>query len=99
MIRHCAMFRWADDADDGAKQAVRDGIDRLPGLIPSIRAYAHGDDLGLAEGTWDYVVVGDFDDVDGYLAYARDPEHQTLIHDVVMRAVQARAAVQYEIGS
>ena len=91
------MFRWSDETSDVAKQAVADGLAGLPGVIPEIRRYEFGPDLGLRDGTWDYVVVGDFDDVDGYRAYADDATHQALIADHIAPNIVERAAVQYEV--
>lgn len=91
------MFRWNDDATDEAKQAVADGLAALPGVIPEIRSYAFGADAGLREGNWDFVVVGDFDDVEAYLTYSGDATHQAVIADHIAPNISERAAVQYEL--
>ncbi len=91
------MFRWSDEVTDEAKQAVAEGLGRLPEVIPEIRAYAFGPDAGIREGNWDFVVVGDFDDVESYLAYANDATHQALIAEHIAPNIAERAAVQYEV--
>lgn len=59
--------------------------------------YRHGRDVGINEGTYDYVVVGDFATVDDYLVYRDHPDHQALIRDVVRPIVGERASIQIEL--
>lgn len=94
MIRHIAMFRWKDGTTDEQVAAVTAALDGLPAAVPSVRAYAHGADLGLGEGRWDYVVVGEFDDPDGYLAYDAHPAHDTVRREVIAPLIRERAVVQ-----
>ena len=96
MFRHVVMIRWADSATDEQKQAVRDGLAALPEQIPDIRSYRFGDDAGLAEDNYDFVLVADFDDRDSFRAYWEHPAHQKFVADVWRGAISARAAVQHE---
>jgi hypothetical protein len=91
------MFRWSDDATEEAKAAVADALSGLPSAIPEIRRYEFGGDLGLREGNWDFAVVADFDDADGYRAYSADATHQQVIADHIAPNTVERAAVQYEL--
>lgn len=59
------MFRWTAEATEEQKQQVAAGPRRLPALLPVLRAYQVGPDLGLAEGNFDLAVVADFDDLVG----------------------------------
>ncbi len=96
MIRHTVMFTWKPEATDAQKKQVADELSRLPGLVPSIRAYALGTDIGVNDGNWDFAVSGDFDDLDGYIAYRDDPTHQAIIAKYIQSLVATRAAVQFE---
>ena len=96
MIRHTVMFTWKDDATDVQKKRVADELSRLPGVVPSIRAYAMGTDIGVNDGNWDFAVSGDFDDVDGYTAYRDDATHKAIIAKYIQPLVATRAAVQFE---
>ena len=96
MLRHVVMFSWVEDATPAQKQAVRDGLDALPDVIPQIRSYRLGADVGLTEGNFDFVVVGDFDDVNGFLTYRDHPAHQKVIAESIRPILGARAAVQHE---
>ena len=97
MFRHVVMFRWADHVDVAHVERIWAGLSELPAAIPEIRAYHHGRDAGLVDTNYDYVVVGDFDDVDGYVAYRDHPVHRKVIDDLIAGNVAERAAVQYEI--
>lgn len=99
MIRHVVMFTWADHVDADAIAATSAALDRLPALIPEIRDYRHGSDLGLADGNADYVVVGQFDTVDDYAVYRDHPDHQQMIRDHIAGNVVQRLAIQYEIDA
>jgi Stress responsive A/B Barrel Domain len=96
MIRHVVLFRWKPEATGEQKQRVVDELSRLPGIVPSLRAYRVGLDLGLNEGNYDFAAAADFDDVAGYLAYRDDPEHQAIIAEFIRPIAGERAAVQYE---
>ena len=98
MIRHVVMFRFRDDADAAARQAVQDAIAAMPEATGVTEVYAIGPDLGLAEGNFDFVVVGDFADQAAYMAYRDNPEHQRIVLEVIRPAITDRAAIQYEIG-
>lgn len=92
------MFRWADGVDDVHVAAVRAGLDSLPTAIPEIAGYHHGPDLGLADTTYDYVVVGEFVSVDDYAVYRDHPDHRALVADLITPHVADRAAAQYELA-
>jgi hypothetical protein len=97
MIRHCVTLTFSPDATAAQLAAVEAGLTGLPGSIPEIRAYSFGRDLGLAEGNATFVVVGDFDDVAGYVAYRDHPAHQQVIVDCIRPILVGRSAVQYEV--
>jgi hypothetical protein len=90
------MFTWKADATDAQKKQVAEELSRLPGVVPSIRAYIMGSDIGVNEGNWNFVVTADFDDLDGYLAYRDDPTHRAIIAEYINAIVETRAAVQFE---
>jgi hypothetical protein len=90
------MFTWKADATDAQKKQVAEELSRLPGVVPSIRAYIMGSDIGVNEGNWNFVVTADFEDLDGYLAYRDDPTHRAIIAEYINPIVETRAAVQFE---
>ncbi len=97
MIRHVVMFRWTAEATEGQKQQVAAELRRLPGLLPVLRAYHVGADLGLVEGNFEFAVVADFDDLEGWQVYRDHPEHRDIIARFIQPIAAQRAAVQYQL--
>jgi Stress responsive A/B Barrel Domain len=96
MIRHMVMFRWAPGTTEEQKQRVATELRRLPALLPVIRAYHIGADLGLAEGNFEFGVAADFDDLEGFTTYRDNPEHSAIITEHIRPIMAERAAVQYD---
>jgi hypothetical protein len=95
MVRHVALFKWAEGTTQQERDAIRTALAGLPPLIPELRAYRVGEDLGLVDGNWDFAVVADFDDVDGWSAYRNHPEHQRVIEEHIRPVLAQRASVQF----
>lgn len=95
-FRHVVMFKWCDHVDGDHVGRVRDGLDALPPQIAQIRTYAHGADVGVAEGNFDYVVVADFDNVDDWRTYRDHPAHVLFVEELIKGNVEHRAAVQFQ---
>lgn len=98
MIRHVAVFRWKPGTSEAAVARVTEGLRALPALVPSLRAYDVGPDLGLAEGQWDYAVVADFDDAEGFAAYRANAAHRAVLEERILPILGSRAAVQFDLG-
>ena len=96
MIRHVVTIQWTPEVTQQQKQRVAAELARLPALIPSLRAYHLGADLGLNPGNFDFAVAADFDDAEGYLAYRDHPEHRAIVAEFIRPIVTERAAVQYQ---
>jgi hypothetical protein len=97
MIRHTVMFRWTPNWTDDQRVAVENALGELPGVVPTIRSYHFGSDIGVNEGNFDFVVVADFDDVEGFLVYRDHPQHQRVIAELIAPFIETRNAVQYEL--
>ena len=96
MFRHVVMVRWAEGVTEEQKQGVRDGLAALPEQVPEIRAFRFGDDAGLGEDNFDFALVADFDNRDGFMTYREHPAHQKFVVDIFRPAISARVAVQHE---
>ena len=96
MVRHVVMFRWVPEATQEQKERVASELRRLPSVVPSLRAYRLGPDVGVNQGNFDFAVAGDFDDVDGYLAYRDHPEHRAIVETFIRPIAGERAAIQFE---
>jgi Stress responsive A/B Barrel Domain len=98
MIRHTVIFRWKAEATAEQRQRVATELSRLPALVPTLRSYELGSDLGVNEGNFDFAVSASFDDLDGYLAYRDHPVHRAIIREHISPLIQERAAVQFEVS-
>jgi hypothetical protein len=92
------MFRWIPEATREQKERVKSELGRLPALIPQVRAFHLGEDLGLVgDVNFDFALAADFDDLAGYLAYRENAEHRKIVETFIQPIAGARGAVQYEI--
>jgi len=67
-------------------------------VIPEIREYRFGPDAGLGiSANGDFAVVADFDDAEGFSAYARHPAHQDVIVRLLRPLVAERMSVQFTV--
>ena len=96
MFRHVALFRWAEGTTGQQVQTIQDALGELPAVIPELLDYSTGADVRAREGTWDFAVVADFDDAEGWRTYVAHPAHQHVLVDLINPRVGERASVQYE---
>ncbi len=96
MLVHVVCIQWSDTATDRQIASVAEGLAMLPALVPSLRGYQFGADVGLAPGSYDFGIVAQFDDADGYQAYVDHPAHQAVLVERIRPILAARAAVQLE---
>ena len=96
MLRHVVLFRWSESTSDADVAAIADGLATLPAAIPEIDTYRFGRDAGINEGAYDFVVVADFESVDGYLAYRDHPTHKAVLAERIAPHIAERAFIQYE---
>ena len=96
MFRHVVMFEWVDGVDGVDIDAMAGALDSLVAKVPEVVSYLHGPDVGISEGNFDYVIVGEYASVEDYVAYRDHPEHQRIIAEMIKPLVAKRAAVQYQ---
>ena len=95
MFRHVVMFKWVEDVDSAHVDAMAQALDALVSTVDEVMSYEHGPDLGISEGNFDYVIVGEYASADDYVVYRDHPEHQRIITELIKPYVASRAAVQY----
>lgn len=88
MIRHHVLITLHDDAKDTVADQIVNELATYGPTCRTVRTYAVGRDLALAEGTATVAVVAEFDDVEGYQFYAQDPAHV----DIIERLIKPNAA-------
>ena len=97
MLRHVVLLRFAPETSDEALDEIISALRDLPGLIPEIRGYDVGRDLGLAEGNAGIGVCADFDDAEAYAVYRDHPAHRAVIEQLILPILDDRAAVQFQL--
>ncbi|MET0728291.1 MAG: Dabb family protein [Acidimicrobiales bacterium] len=97
MLRHLAVFRWLDGTTEAQVSTVTEALRQLPAEIPNIRAYTAGPDARLGDDRWDFAVVADFDDAEGYRAYLEHPAHQAVAAGLIAPIRADRVHVQLEL--
>src|SRR3954447_19960931 len=95
-VRHVVLLQWKETATDAQKQAAIDGLLGLTGLVPGMRSYSAGLDLGVA-GTHDAAIVADFDDEASLKEYMSHPGHMDVIKDYLADIMQSSVRCQYAI--
>lgn len=96
MLRHVVLFTWTPEATGEQKQALLTELRKLPHLIPEVRCFDVGVDMGINPANFDFALVADFDDRAGYLVYRDHPAHRAIIDEHVNPIVASRAAAQYQ---
>lgn len=89
------MMQLVESATDEDLTAIVDGLGTLPALVPEILSYSIGRDLDVQDGSYDLVIVADFEDETAFHAYNANQDHLDVIHSVIKPKMAARAAVQY----
>jgi hypothetical protein len=97
-VRHVVVFSWKDGVTPEQIEGVSAALRRLSVVIPEIRDYRFGPDLGVNEGNADFVVVADFDSLDDYLVYRDHPDHRAVVNETIRPLLADRTAVQYQLA-
>lgn len=95
MFRHVVNFRWNAQSSPEHIAALTTALSGLPAVLPDLRRYAFGTDAGINEGNFDFAVVAEFDDSDGYLAYRDHPDHARIIVELIAPYLEERTVVQF----
>jgi hypothetical protein len=97
MIRHIVLIMLKSDAPSGAAALIVDALRGLPAVIPTIRDYQAGVDLGIVPGNATVAATATFDDEAGYLTYRDHPEHRAVIQQHIDPVRESRTSIQFEI--
>lgn len=98
MTRHIVMFKFrADVSEDQRKsacEAFKQGIERLPEVIPFIRKVFVGFNINDNE-KWDICLDSTFDNLDDVKAYGAHPAHKQIAMEL-MKHIAERACVDFK---
>jgi len=84
-----------DDAKDMAQPIVDALLEWAPSCV-QIQKYSVGVDIGITPGAPDVAVVGEFDSVDEYKAYATNEGHVKIIQELILPNVASLQRCQTE---
>jgi hypothetical protein len=96
MLRHVVVLKWKKELSDEQAERVRSALDDLGSQSPDVRAFSHGWDLRIRAGGYDYALVADFDDADGWRAYSAHPAHD-VVRQVMRDLVETQTVVQFYV--
>jgi hypothetical protein len=96
VITHIVAFRWKPETAAADIAAIQDALSTMPALVPTIRTYHYGSDLGVSTGNFDFAIVATFVSVEDWRAYDTNPDHDRVRADVIRPWIADRAAVQFE---
>lgn len=100
MIKHIVMWNFQDEAQGKTKKEiiefVREGLLRLPAIIPEIKALEFHADDSTKDDNFDAVLVTEFDSFEDLANYTTHPEHQK-VSQFVAKVKLSRASVDYYI--
>ena len=101
MIRHVVIWKFKDQADGFERstnlERVKGELEALPSRMPGVIKRMEVGINSLDNGTnHDLVLIVDFDSYEALAAYLAHPEHLK-VADLVMRAREQRAAIDFEV--
>ncbi|MDQ6614610.1 MAG: Dabb family protein [Actinomycetota bacterium] len=95
MIRHVVLLRLNDSATAERVEHIRAALARL--VSPGRISFTMGPDRRLRPDNMDVAIVADFQDVDAYLAYDSDPDHDRIRRELIGPITERLERCQFEI--
>lgn len=79
MIKHVVFFKFNPGTPDEEKSKMENGLRNLPSHIPEIKNFELGKNVVHSERSFDFALIGTFDDLESLKKYAAHPEHQKVL--------------------
>lgn len=98
MIQHLCLIRYREALDEATRQTIIDAYRKLPELIPGIKNFRIGSDLGLLDGNADLGISAEFDSEEAFQAYSVHKAHEEVIFPVLGHLMQSYETAQIRIG-
>jgi len=96
MFKHVVMWRFKPEVVDSDKQKMKEQLEGLLELVPSLQYIEVGLNLAEGDAAFDVVLTTGFEDEVAYRAYADDPAHLDVV-SFVRSLVCDRAVVDYSV--
>ena len=91
---HVVTFKWREDDFDDNDVAA--SLKYLVQQLDGVQTYICGSDIGLTPSSYDFAVVGVFNNRDDFTAYRDHPEHQRILNEMIIPNLDRRTVVQLE---
>jgi antibiotic biosynthesis monooxygenase (ABM) superfamily enzyme len=95
MLHHVVTFQLKPDAPADQVERIGEAVNALAAQLPEVRSMAVGRDLALRDGNASFALAAQFDDVEGFKAYADHPEHVRIITELIGPFIESRSPVQF----
>jgi hypothetical protein len=95
MLHHVVTFKLKPDAPADQVERIGEAVNALASQLPEVRSMAVGRDLALRDGNASFGIAAQFDDVEGFKAYADHPEHVRIVTEMIGPFIESRSPVQF----
>ena len=99
MIKHVVMWKLKEEAEGKTAlenmEWIRDHLYALDGVISQLRSIQIGFDVTHAAGSYDLVLITEFDNTTDMKTYNDHPEHQKVVQ-FIRKVVDSRIACDFE---
>ena len=95
-FHHVVLFRWKPDASPAQIEPVKPALDALATTLSGVVRYSCGSSLGLTETSYDFGVIGIFEDKAAWDAYMSNAEHDRIRQELIFPIAGERAGIQFE---
>ena len=96
MLRHVVFWRFKPGVPAERRREMKERLEALAGVVPSLRAIEAGEDALKTEASMDMALCATFDDAEGLKAYAEHPAHLEVV-GFVKPLVAERRVVDYVV--
>jgi len=99
MLKHVVMWKLKNHAEGHSRPEnaarIAEMLEALPSKIPEIKSLQIGFDVVRGDGSFDVVLITEFDDLASLERYQRHPEH-VKVAEFVSKVRDMKAAVDFE---
>ena len=97
MIRHIVLLTLRSDAPPDAATTIVEALRALTGVVPSIRDYQAGVDLGIVPGNATVAATATLTTTPATSSTGTIPPHRSVIEQFIDPVRESRTAIQFEI--
>jgi hypothetical protein len=95
-FHHVVLFRWKPDTSPEQIAPIKPALDALAATLDGVVTYRCGAGLGLTETSYDFGVVGIFEDRAAWDAYMANNEHDRIRSKMILPIAAERAGIQFD---